>query len=204
MNNKSIIISSSKSIIYENLCHNLGGANPDIILLDSKELVDNFISSPIKIDVLIIENIEYKSDILALYSKYVFSFIQTNIKHQILLKKPLNLPNFLQEIKSALSGEKSFIFVDGNIYCELRSSFTLSHGEIIKLSNIENIVLKHIFLSKECYISKEYLRDNVWKYSKKAETKTIEQTMHNLRYILPKGLLAPFEDGYKIYAKEIY
>lgn len=204
MDKKLIIILSSKNILYDSLSNNIHNQKANIRLLQCRKSIDDILSLPIKIDVLIIDDIDYKSDILAIYSKYVFSFLKTKIKHQIFLKKPLNFPNFLQEVNSALLNDKAFIFIDGNIYCELRSSFTSRNGEVIKLSHIENLVLKRIILSDDYFVTKESLKENVWKYSKKSETKTIEQSMHNLRMVLPEGFLAPLKDGYKIFGKEIY
>lgn len=204
MDKSIIIIFSSSDCLYENISKNLPPDLYDVRLFGHQEEIDDFIDSPYKIDVLIIDNIPYRTDILSIYAKHVFTFVDSGFKHHILLKRPLILADFLSEIEASLSVKKVFAFIDGNIYCELRSSFAQKNGEIIKFSHIENTIFKHIILSKDFYLSKELLQKDVWKYSKNVETTTIEQSMNKLRNALPNGLLAPYLEGYKLFAKKIY
>ena len=126
------------------------------------------------------------------------------MKYQIDIKKPMNLARFMKEILYFLENPKVFCVInDDFVYCELKSTFSTKDGLLLKLSNIENMILKSLILAQDHYISKETLQSNVWKYASNSETKTIEQKMQYLRSALPKGLLRSFADGYKMFAKKI-
>lgn len=203
MDRKCIIIVSSQDFLYHNISANLSEETYDIRLFNAEEEIENFISNPQRIDALIIDDITYKIDLLSIYSRIFFSFQDLKLKRQILLRKPLILADFLSEIEVGLKSNKIFSVIDGNVYCELRAVFVQKNGEIIKLSQIENLVLKHILLSKDFYISKDILQRDVWKYSKDAQTTTIDQSMQKLRKALPKGLLVSFKNGYKLTAEKM-
>lgn len=204
MDKKIIVIASGQDFLYQNISNNLDSSLYEVKIFKDGNSIDAFLKDPFKIDALIIEDIVSNANILSIYARNVFVFSDLGVKHQILLRKPLMLSLFLQEVKNGAQSKKAFLFVDGNIYCEVRSSFTIQSGSVIRLSHTENAALKHILLAKDYYLSKESLQQNVWKYSKDAETTTIEQSMKRLGSVLPEGVLRPFEEGYKIFAEKIY
>jgi DNA-binding response OmpR family regulator len=195
-----IIIVSEDNYLFQAIQENL---HIDIELLKHKSDIDNFLTNPRRIDVLIIDILAYNINQISNYARNIYVFSDLKIKHQIILKKPINLANFLGEILSNINNKKLFSILDKHIYSEARSDFTCSDGKILKLSSIENLVMKNLLISEDFCLSKEFLRENVWKYSKKAETTTMQQTILKLKKALPNGLLKPCKDGYKIFAKEI-
>ena len=204
MDKKIIIIVSSQDVLYQNIATNLGHDFCEIKTFKDKNSIEEFTKNPFKIDVLIIDDITQSLEWLVIYARNVFSFSDIGIKPQMLISKPLMLSSFLVELYNAIESKKIFVYIDGNIYCEVRSSFVRKDASILKLSHTENAVLKHILLAKDFYLSKASLQENVWKYSKEAETTTIEQSMKKLRSLLPNGLLEPYEKGYKLLAQKIY
>lgn len=195
----NIVIIGSDDLLYKALKEALGS---NILLLRDKISIEKYIKSPIKITTLIIEEEQDNIDKLSCFAQFVFSFVDAKIKHQIMLKKPIKLSDFIDEIENTICNKKIFRLLGDYVYCELRSSFIKTNGGIIKLSNIENKVMRAIILSQDFYISKDTLQKDVWKYSIAAETNTIEQNMQKLRNVLPDGFLRVFKDGYKIFVEK--
>lgn len=200
MSKSLIIILGGGKYLFQTIKENLPF---DIEFFEDKKDIDKFLTNPRRIDAFIIDTPAYNVDQIANYARNIYSFFDLKIKHQIILKKPINLADLLSELEVSVKNNKLFIILDKHIYSEMRSDFICSNGKILKLSHIENLVLKHLLLSKDFYLSKESLQENVWKYSKRAETTTMQQTILKIKKALPDRLLRPYKDGYKIFAEEI-
>ena len=62
-------------------------------------------------------------------------------------------------------------------------------------------VMREFLLAKDFFITREYLLQNIWKYSSNSETTTIEACMNKLRNKLPNATIEYSKDGYQLYAE---
>ena len=70
---------------------------------------------------------------------------------------------------------------------------------MMHLTKKENAVIRELILSKDFFISREYLLKNIWKYSANSQTTTVETCMNKLYSKLPRGMLKQLNEGYQLY-----
>jgi hypothetical protein len=201
--NKLIVILSENDVLYKSLVDNLSDAEIDIIhiknIMDGKKTLSRYHKSIITI----IDQWTSDIDFITKYSKYVFSFVPIQLEHSIIFKKPFRITDFIAEIEKSMQNNKLFCVINGYIYDELRSIIHLS-DEILLLTTKENAVMKQFLSSKSFFISRDFLLQNIWKYSENSQTTTVESYMNKLRNKLPKTMLEQYKDGYSLDIKAFF
>ncbi len=135
-----------------------------------ERLVENSVSCP----VIFLVDKKVKAD-----------FAHTDPSRWSIVKKPLRIDVLLSTIRTIVSKFKDFedtLTLCGR--CTLRPKsgvFTNSNGKSVKLTDKEIKIVRFLYKSYGLAISKEKLLKNVWGYSEKITTHTLETHIYRLR-----------------------
>ena len=183
---KLCIIISNNKIIYKALRDNI----PHNFNIDLDICNQQFIASVCKIDLLIIDH-DINAKNIPLYKvNYVVNFTDHKVSdEEIRMSKPFKLNNLLDIIELNTSYTDIFCCINNNwIYSQKASKLT-SQLEEISLTDKENKIFVSLLTSKGFTTTKNELQNNVWRYHKDTESKTIETHLYNLKKKLPLNLL---------------
>lgn len=205
MTNKKILLISKDSFLFDSLRDNIGLPNLEFILIKSQAELTSWLKNPQKIDILInnIDNANLPQE-AGYFAKYVFSFFESKIRNEILIKKPISLKTLIFELRQCISNKRLFCLIDDVIYDEIHSEIIDKDKVVHKLSDKENHVIKLLLLAEDYCLSDEFLLENVWKYSLETDTETVKTHMHKLKSMLPDGFLQFAHNGYKLNVAKIF
>lgn len=150
------------------------------------------------------KNEEIKTPVILLTQKDIFD----DIKVSQVIKKPLNLNDFLDVLKSSIniferSEEGVLEFNEYALYPSLKRIVNKRTNSETKLTEKEVAVIKYLYKNKDLVVSKNELIKEVWEYAADVATHTVETHIYRLRQKVEQGdvgaqLINTIDGGYRL------
>jgi len=196
---KHIVVISNNPVIYDNIRDNLAESlalDYSILYIDSSLLNwQNILSEIPPIDLLFLDK---PADTLPLHK--INQLINLSGKKvsesETSLNKPLKLSAIITLINKTLKNRMLFCRVNQDLIYSERLSGIFSVDQSIPLTSKENEIFRALMLKESHSMTKEDLRDQVWKYHKDNQSTTIDTHIYKLKQKLPSGLLEIKQDSY--------
>ena len=165
----------------------------EIAILDGEEYLINFRNEHPKVPALILVSND--------------SFDYNENKLDTFIFKPIILSLFFNQLKSGInifnnSEEGYLLFGDFELRPSDKEVFYTKTNTSVKLTEREVSIIKYLYKSKENYVSKNDLLQDVWEYNADVTTHTIETHIYRLRKKIEESTNKQFIEadngGYKL------